>query len=107
MRFYLSIFIPLCFFFSNVVIADIDQGQFTVGQQKAAVCMTCHGADGISTIDTYPNLKNQKIQYMVAALKAYQEKQRTGGLAILMHAQADALSEQDMLDISYYFHYAK
>ncbi len=30
--------------------AKVDE-QFEVGKEKAKVCMTCHGADGISTID--------------------------------------------------------
>lgn len=80
-----------------------DDEQFNVGQKKAAVCMTCHGSDGISNIDIYPNLQGQKVEYLVTTLKAYQRRQRSGGLALVMYEQADSLTEQDMQDISYFF----
>lgn len=76
---------------------------FEIGKQKAKVCMTCHGEDGISTIDPYPNLRGQKMGYLISSLKDYQSRQRTSGLAILMQQQADALTEQDIKDITYYF----
>lgn len=81
--------------------------QFTQGKEKSVVCITCHGVDGISTIDTYPNLQGQKQAYFVAALKAYKLRLRNGGLAILMHTQADALSDKDMHDIAFYFNQVK
>ena len=82
------------------VLAD---EQFTVGKEKAKVCMTCHGENGISSIESYPNLRGQKMTYMMSALKSYQSRERSGGLAVLMHQQADALSEKDITDISYYY----
>jgi cytochrome c553 len=77
--------------------------QFEVGKQKAKVCMTCHGADGISTIDPYPNLRGQRASYFISALKDYQSRERNSGLAILMQQQADVLTEQDMKDIAHYY----
>ncbi|GHA31682.1 cytochrome c biogenesis protein CcsB [Photobacterium aphoticum] len=77
--------------------------QFDVGKEKAKVCMTCHGENGISSIESYPNLRGQKMTYMISSLKSYQSRERSGGLAVLMHQQADALSEQDIADISYYY----
>nr|WP_244181142.1 c-type cytochrome [Vibrio thalassae] len=74
-----------------------------VGEEKARVCMTCHGADGISSIESYPNLRGQKMAYLMTALRSYQTRDRSGGLAVLMQQQADALSEQDISDISYYY----
>ncbi|WP_413505776.1 c-type cytochrome [Photobacterium phosphoreum] len=90
--------------FATEVIAET---QFSQGKEKAIVCMTCHGVDGISTIDTYPNLQGQKQAYFIAALKAYKLRQRNDGLAILMHAQADVLSDKDMQDIAFYFNQVK
>ncbi|KLV07021.1 cytochrome C553 [Photobacterium aquae] len=77
--------------------------QFEIGKEKAKVCMTCHGENGISSIESYPNLRGQKMTYLITSLKSYQSRERSGGLAVLMHQQADALSEQDMEDISYYY----
>ncbi|WP_299594376.1 c-type cytochrome [uncultured Microbulbifer sp.] len=77
--------------------------QFELGKKKAAVCMTCHGEAGVSSIGIYPNLQGQKLEYMVATLKAYKRRQRQGGLALVMYEQADKLTEQDMQDVSYFF----
>ncbi|PST85931.1 cytochrome C [Photobacterium sp. NCIMB 13483] len=99
-----------CTFLCSIAVTATESNtetQYLQGKEKSVVCMTCHGVDGISTIDTYPNLQGQKQAYFVAALKAYKLRQRNDGLAILMHAQADVLSEQDMLDIAYYFNHVK
>lgn len=85
------------------VYAGIDDEQFELGKKKAKVCMTCHGVDGISTQDPYPNLRGQKIGYLISSLKDYQTRERTSGLAILMQQQADTLSDQDIRDISYFY----
>ncbi|MEZ9895764.1 cytochrome c, partial [Vibrio lentus] len=79
-----------------------EDAQFEVGKAKAKVCMTCHGEDGISTLDPYPNLRGQKMGYLISSLKDYKARERTSGLAILMQQQADALTDQDIEDISYY-----
>lgn len=92
----------LLLFCSVPTLADYEPS-FKIGKEKAKVCMTCHGEDGISTIDPYPNLRGQKMGYLISSLKDYQARQRTSGLAILMQQQADTLSEQDMKDISYYY----
>ena len=85
------------------VSAEINQEQFELGKQKAKVCMTCHGDDGISTQDSYPNLRGQKMGYLISSLKDYQTRERTSGLAVLMQQQADILSDQDIRDISYFY----
>ncbi|CAV26718.1 cytochrome c [Vibrio sp. 10N.222.54.F12] len=87
----------------NPVYAESNDEQFELGKQKAKVCMTCHGVDGISTQDPYPNLRGQKIGYLISSLKDYQTRERTSGLAILMQQQADTLSDQDIRDISYFY----
>ncbi|WP_135384267.1 c-type cytochrome [Vibrio tasmaniensis] len=87
----------------NPVYAESNDEQFELGKQKAKVCITCHGVDGISTQDPYPNLRGQKIGYLISSLKDYQTRERTSGLAILMQQQADTLSDQDIRDISYFY----
>lgn len=91
-----------CFIFSGCIFAN-EPNQFEIGKQKAKICMTCHGADGVSIISSYPNLKGQKAPYLVSALKDYKARQRISGLAILMQQQAATLSEQDMEDIAHYY----
>ncbi len=50
-----------------------------LGKAKSAICAACHGADGISAVPIYPNLKGQQEAYLVSALKAYKSGQRQGG----------------------------
>ncbi|MEZ9392389.1 cytochrome c [Vibrio splendidus] len=88
---------------THPVYAEADNEKFELGKQKAKVCMTCHGEDGISTQDPYPNLRGQKVGYLISSLKDYQTRERTSGLAILMQQQADTLSDQDIRDISYFY----
>lgn len=78
-------------------------GDATAGKAKSAVCAACHGANGVATIKTYPNLAGQNKEYLVAALKAYKSKQRNGGMAAIMQAQAAGLSDADMENIAAYY----
>ncbi|MEF1253666.1 MULTISPECIES: c-type cytochrome [unclassified Vibrio] len=78
-------------------------GDAAAGQAKAAVCAACHGADGIAIIPGYPNLKGQNEQYLVSAINAYKNKERNGGLAVVMQAQAAALSDADVANLAAYY----
>lgn len=78
-------------------------GDVAAGKTKAAVCAACHGADGIAVIPGYPNLKGQNEQYLISSIKAYKNKQRTGGLAAVMQAQASMLSDDDIANLAAYY----
>ncbi|HAS6028611.1 cytochrome C biogenesis protein CcsB [Vibrio vulnificus] len=78
-------------------------GDVAAGQAKAAVCAACHGADGMATIPGYPNLKGQNEQYLVSAIKAYKNKERNGGLAVVMQAQAGMLNDADIANLAAYY----
>jgi cytochrome c553 len=78
-------------------------GDAVAGKAKTAVCAACHGADGISAVPIYPNLKGQKEAYLVSSLKAYKSGQRKGGMSAIMAPQATALSDQDMANIAAYY----
>ncbi|WP_321282180.1 cytochrome c [Vibrio sp.] len=78
-------------------------GDVTTGQAKSAVCAACHGADGIATIPGYPNLKGQNAQYIMSSIKAYKNKERNGGLAAVMQAQASLLSDDDIANLAAYY----
>ncbi|MGD8232107.1 c-type cytochrome [Vibrio sp. TRT 1302] len=78
-------------------------GDAAAGQAKAAVCAACHGADGVAMIPGYPNLKGQNEQYLVSAINAYKNKERNGGLAAVMQAQAAALSDADVANLAAYY----
>lgn len=78
-------------------------GDVAAGKAKAAICAACHGADGIAVIPGYPNLKGQNEQYIVSSLNAYKNKQRNGGLAAVMQAQAAMLNDDDVANLAAYY----
>tara|TARA_Y100001956_G_C4125402_1_gene189774 strand:- start:1739 stop:2053 length:315 start_codon:yes stop_codon:yes gene_type:complete len=78
-------------------------GDVAAGQAKAAVCAACHGADGIAMIPGYPNLKGQNEQYLISSINAYKNKERNGGLAAVMQAQAAMLSDADIANLAAYY----
>lgn len=78
-------------------------GDVAAGQAKAAICAACHGADGIAVIPGYPNLKGQNEQYLVTSINAYKNKERNGGLAAVMQAQAAMLSDADVANLAAYY----
>ncbi|RJG47939.1 c-type cytochrome [Motilimonas pumila] len=80
------------------VAADAEQGK-----AKSAICATCHGAAGIATVPVYPNLAGQQEAYLVSSLKAYKNKERNGGMAAVMQAQAAGLSDEDIADLAAYY----
>jgi len=78
-------------------------GDAAAGKAKSAVCAACHGAAGIAAIPTYPNLAGQNKAYLISALNAYKNKQRNGGMAVVMQGQAAALSDQDIENLAEYY----
>lgn len=77
---------------------DVEQGRL-----KAQTCLGCHGAPGMrNAYPGYrvPKLGGQHSGYIVAALTAYKNEQRSHPT---MQAQAADLSDQDMADIAAYF----
>lgn len=76
-------------------------GDVEAGKAKAAVCAACHGANGISIMDTYPNLAGQHADYIVKQLKSF--KDGTNRSNALMTPMATPLSEQDMADLGAYY----
>ncbi|KMQ76699.1 c-type cytochrome [Marinobacter subterrani] len=89
--------------FGAALPAVASAADLAAGKAKAAVCAACHGANGIAQIPTYPNLAGQNEQYLVLALKAYKNKQRTGGQAVIMQGQAAALSDEDIANLAAYW----
>ena len=82
--------------FSSLALA----GNPEAGRTKAAICAGCHGQAGISAIPNYPNLKGQKEQYLVKALRAYRDGVRVDPA---MSPMAKPLSDADIDDLAAYF----
>jgi cytochrome c553 len=77
-------------------------GDAASGERKAAQCAGCHGIPGWrNAYPAYqvPKLGGQHAEYLVAALKAYQTKQRAHPG---MQGIAASLNDQDIADLAAY-----
>ncbi|MFL6649749.1 MAG: c-type cytochrome [Sulfurifustaceae bacterium] len=83
--------------------APAASGNPAAGEEKSATCAGCHGITGWrNAYPAYrvPKLGGQNAEYLVAALKAYQTKQRAHST---MQAIAATLSDEDIADLAAYF----
>ena len=63
-------------------------------------CSACHGAKGEGGIG--PSFKGRKSDYISTALVQYKNKEERGAQSALMYAQAAALSDKEIKDLSEY-----
>ena len=75
-------------------------GDAAAGKTKSATCAACHGANGISPNDMWPNLAGQKEGYLKAQLKAFRDGQRSNPM---MAPMAAPLSDADIDDLAAYY----
>jgi cytochrome c553 len=69
-------------------------------RSTASKCVACHGANGVSTNRSWPNLMGQSRDYLVNTLKAYKDGTRKNGL---MTGVAKNLSDADAESAAAYF----
>ena len=70
------------------------------GEKLSAECVSCHGKVGISADSRTPSLAGQDAAYLAAATRAYAKEER---LSDAMKSPAEALKEQDIINVSGYF----
>ena len=75
-------------------------GNVNAGKQKAASCTSCHGEDGNSMVATFPKLAQQHSSYLEQQLRAFKTGSRNDPM---MSPMAQALSDEDIIDISAYY----
>lgn len=79
-------------------------GDPEAGAQLNAQCQGCHGITGFKTafptVYSVPKIGGQNYDYLVIALKAYRDGDRTNET---MHAIASNLSDQDINDLAAYY----
>ena len=68
--------------------------------EKLALCITCHGKDGIAIQKSWPNLNGQSAKYMLKQLQDYKSGRR---ISPLMQAYAKLLNDQDMLKLVQFY----
>lgn len=76
------------------------EGDAAAGKEKSSNCAACHGADGTSPNDLWPNLAGQKFGYLVKQLKAFREGSRSDPM---MSPMAANLTDEDINDLAAYF----
>ena len=79
-------------------------GDPQAGRQKNSMCAGCHGIPGWCTaypaVYSVPKLGGQHAEYIVAALQAYKNGERSHPS---MKGIAGSLSDQDMEDLAAYY----
>ena len=76
------------------------KGDYEAGKAKSTTCAACHGADGVSTVPSFPKLAGQHRDYIYQALEDYKAGRRKNPI---MAGQVQALSDTDMQDLATYF----
>ena len=75
-------------------------GDAAAGKAKSATCAACHGPNGISPNDLWPNLAGQKVGYFIAQMKAFRDGKRQDPM---MAPMAAALSDADIANLAAYY----
>jgi len=82
------------------VVAKV-AGDAAAGAKKhLASCASCHGAQGISPNDTWPNLAGQNAAYLVGILAAYKSGAQSD---VMMTPVAQALSDAEIQNLAAYY----
>lgn len=94
--------LSLCVVTSSLVITSqvSAAGDPARGKSISSSCAACHGADGNSSVPTFPNLAGQHEAYLVTAITAYKTGTRK---APMMQPMAAGLSDQDIKDLAAFY----
>ena len=87
----------------RIIYASLPQGRRgdpQAGKAVAAACSGCHGAAGMSTSPTFPNLAGQHADFLVDALKSFKSGVRKNDM---MSPMAAGLNEADIRNVAAYF----
>lgn len=80
--------------------ATMAEGDAAAGKTRSTVCAACHGAEGISPNDLWPNLAGQKFGYLVKQMKAFRDGSRSDPM---MSPMAAGLTDEDIDNLAAYF----
>lgn len=84
----------------TLLSAPVFAGDAAAGKSKAATCVACHGADGVSVNPMWPNLAGQKELYLAKQMKDFREGKRNDPV---MGPMAKPLSDEDIADLAAYY----
>lgn len=84
-----------------VTVTDaIGAGNATAGREKAKVCRTCHGVDGVAKIPNAATIAGENEIYLVKQLKAFRAGERKDPQMSII---AEKLSDEDIADLAAWF----
>ena len=75
-------------------------GDAAAGKAKAALCVACHGPDGISINPLWPSLAGQQGVYLAKQIRAFRDGER---VEPTMQPFVASLTDQDVEDIAAYY----
>ncbi len=75
-------------------------GDPALGRQKAKMCQTCHGIDGLARIPSAPHIAGESQIYIVTQLKAFRSGKRTHEI---MSVIAQQLSDADIDNLAAWY----
>lgn len=84
-------------------MSALAKGDLKAGEEKAVMCVACHGATGKVSVPLYPNLAGQNEEYLAHALHAYKKGERSGGQAEIMKAYVSGLSDSDIDNLAAWY----
>jgi cytochrome c553 len=91
--------------FTDLRTIEPIHGDATAGAQKAAVCLACHGANGVSVAPTFPRLAGQRADYLYHRLVSFKQAGPKDPYYSIspMTAIAATLSDGDARNLATYF----
>jgi cytochrome c553 len=94
----------LCVLSVLIVLGGVSTSQaadLAAGKQKALlVCSDCHGLNGVSVVENFPNLAGQKEMYLAKQLKAFRAGTRKNNE---MKFIVKLLTDEDIANLAAYF----
>ena len=82
-------------------VVPVIEGDLAAGKKKhAESCASCHGAEGMSPNDTWPNLAGQNSAYLVRILGAYKSGAQTD---VMMSPVAKTLTDPEIQNLAAYY----
>ena len=83
-----------------LTVSSAMAGDINAGEYKAVLCVACHGHNGISINNNWPNLAGQKEAYMINQLKDFRDGRRSGAV---MPESTQSLSDEDIENLAAFY----
>lgn len=82
------------------LVLPVQAGDAVAGKARAASCVACHGAEGISPNPVWPNLAGQQKGYLIREMQYFRDGVRGDAM---MTPMAKTLSDEDVENLAEYY----